>query len=217
VSGLGNRPRMLLVFGAGGQAREAAWFARTRWGCDLDVRFVVDEARFLPDDPALGVGLLADVQPEEGGQWVAAVGDISTRRRAVQYLAATGMPAAQVVHTSVDLSAVEHLGTDVIISAGAVLSVGVVIQDHVHINVGTTVSHDVVVGAYATLSPGVSVAGWVDIQPGAFLGTGARIINGTPGRRLVIGEEAVVAAGACVLGPIEPGSMYAGVPARRKR
>jgi sugar O-acyltransferase (sialic acid O-acetyltransferase NeuD family) len=204
------------VFGAGGQGREAVWFARSRWGADLDVVTVVDDEQFLPtgDDT---VALLDRLRPQPGDQWVAAVGDVPLRRRAAEALSATGMTGAQVVHETVDLSAVEHLGRDVIVSAGAVLSVGTHIADHVHVNVGVTVSHDVLIGEYATLSPGVHVAGWVDIRPGAFIGTGASIINGSPGERLVIGAEAVVAAGACVLGSVEPGSLYAGVPARRKR
>ncbi|MDF2146607.1 acetyltransferase [Knoellia sp. p5-6-4] len=209
-------PRVLHVFGAGGQGREAAWFARARWGEDLEVRFVVDDPRFVPADRA-DVGLVRDIRPTAGHRWVAAVGDVAARRRATEALGATGMPATRVVHPGVDLSGVEHLGADVIVGAGAVLSVGVSVHDHVHVNVGATVSHDVVLGEYATLSPGVHVAGWVDIRPGAVLGIGATVVNGSPGRRLVIGEGAVVAAGACVLGDVEPGTMYAGVPARRKR
>lgn len=212
-----HRPRVLYVYGAGGQGREAAWFARARWGDDLDVRFVVDDPRHLPDDPSIDAVLLSSVVGRAGDRWVAAVGDIATRRRAVDALTATTIPPGRVVHPSVDLSGVAHLGDNVIVSAGAVLSVGVVVHDHVHVNVGTTVSHDVVLGEYATLSPGVTVAGWVEVRPGAFIGAGATIINGSPGDRLVIGEAATVAAGACVLGSIEEGSMYAGVPARRKR
>lgn len=217
MSTSGDSPRVLYVFGAGGQGREAAWFARARWGDDLRVRFVVDDPRFLPDDDAQDVMLLVDVRPEDGDRWVAAIGDIQGRRRAVDSLVAIGMVPAQVVHPSVDLSGVGHLGADVVVGAGVVLSVGVVVHDHVHVNVGTTVSHDAVLGQYATLSPGVHVAGWVDIRPGAFLGTGAMVVNGSPERRLVIGEGAVVAAGACVLDDVPAGSMYAGVPARRKR
>jgi sugar O-acyltransferase (sialic acid O-acetyltransferase NeuD family) len=217
VSTTGDTPRVLYVFGAGGQGREAAWFARCRWSDSLQVRFVVDDPRFLPADGAPEVTLLENVRPHDGDRWVAAVGDIAGRRKAVHSLAATGMAPAQVVHPSVDLSGVERLGTDVVVGPGVVLSVGVVVHDHVHVNVGTTVSHDAILGQYATLSPGVHVAGWVDIRPGAFLGTGASVVNGSPGRRLVIGEGAVVAAGAVVLDDVPAGSMYAGVPARRKR
>ena len=216
MTGLAERPRTLYVFGAGGQGREAVWFARSRWGAGLAVVTVVDDRKYLvPDDGS--VVLLDDVDARDGDQWLAAVGDVPLRRRASLALAATGVPGAQVVHAGVDLGAVEHLGRNVIVAAGAVLSVGTRIADHAHVNVGATVSHDVIVGEYATLSPGVHVAGWVDIRPGAFLGTGASVINGSPGKRLVIGEDAVVAAGACVLDHVEPGSLYAGVPARRKR
>jgi sugar O-acyltransferase (sialic acid O-acetyltransferase NeuD family) len=180
------------------------------------VQFLVDDPQFLGSDPTLPVGLTSEVRPKDGDHWVAAVGDVRMRRRAVELLARTGMPATSVVHPSVDLGAVRHLGNDVIVGAGAVLSVDVVVHDHVHVNVGVTVSHDVVLGEYVTLSPGVHVAGWVDIRQGAFLGTGTTVINGAPGHRLVIGEDAVIAAGACVLGPVERGAMYAGVPARRK-
>ncbi|MEO5981761.1 MAG: hypothetical protein ABIQ13_05540 [Pedococcus sp.] len=214
---VGDPPGRLHIFGAGGQGREAAWFARARWGTALAVSFVVDDRRHIPADNPLGVQLVSDLRPEPDDQWVAAVGDISTRRRAVEVLGPTGLQPARVVHPSVDLSGVQHLGTDVIIGPGVVLSVGVVVHDHAHINVGSTLSHDVVVGEFATISPGVTVAGWVHIRPGAFLGTGAKILNGSPGEPLVIGAGAVVAAGACVLGSIEPLSMYAGVPARRKR
>jgi sugar O-acyltransferase (sialic acid O-acetyltransferase NeuD family) len=216
VSDVSGTPRVLHVFGAGGQGREAAWFARACWGDDVTVRFVVDDERFVPPGSRDTV-LVSDLRPEDGDVWVAAVGDVAVRRRAVEALTATGMPPARVVHPSVDLGAVEHLGRDVIVGPGAVLSVGVVVHDHVHVNVGATVSHDVVLGEYATLSPGVHVAGWVDVRPGAFLGTGATVINGSPDQRLVIGERAVVAAGACVVSDIEPDSMYAGVPARRRR
>lgn len=210
-----DRPRALYVFGVGGQGREVAWFARARWGADLPVRFVVDGEQYLSG--AADTSLVAEVRPEPGDQWVAAVGDIETRRQAVAALEATGMTPAQIVHPSVDLGAVEHLGIDVVVGAGAVLSVGVVVADHAHVNVGATISHDTWIGEYATVSPGVHIAGWVDVRAGAFIGVGASVVNGRPDRRLVIGEGAVVGAGACVLGPVEPGSLYAGVPATRKR
>ncbi|MGN6299914.1 MAG: hypothetical protein ACTHN8_02355 [Angustibacter sp.] len=214
-----ERPRVLYVFGAGGQGREAAWFARARWGADLDVRYVVDDPAFLPEPPLRAV-LADDLDLHEGDQWVAAVGDIHLRRKAVEVMTrAAGRTAqpARVVHPSVDLDAVAHLGADVVVGAGAVLSADVVVHDHVHVNVGTTISHDVVLGEYATVSPGVHVAGWVDVRPGAFLGVGASVINGSPSAPLVIGADAVVAAGACVVSSVEPGSLYAGVPAVRKR
>ncbi|KRE43728.1 acetyltransferase [Knoellia sp. Soil729] len=210
-------PRHLYIFGAGGQGREAAWFARAAWGVELSLTFVVDEARYLPAGGGVSAVVLDDLRPRDGDRWVTAVGSVPARRRAQAALAATGMAAAQVVHPSVDLSALAHLGDDVIVAAGAVLSVGVVVEDHVHVNVGSTVSHDCVLREYATLSPGVHVAGWVEVGEEAFLGTGASVINGSPDRRLVLGARSVVAAGACVLADVAADAMYAGVPAQRRR
>jgi acetyltransferase-like isoleucine patch superfamily enzyme len=97
------------------------------------------------------------------------------------------------------------------------MTTNVRVGSHVHVNVGCTLSHDVVLGDFATLSPGVHVSGHVHVEDGVFLGTGANIINGIAGRPLIIGRGAIVAAGACVTGPVEAGALVAGVPAIRKR
>jgi acetyltransferase-like isoleucine patch superfamily enzyme len=109
------------------------------------------------------------------------------------------------------------LGEGVVLCAGTVVTTDVVIGAHVHVNLGCTISHDARVGEFSTLSPGVHVSGNVTIGRDVFVGTGACIINGTAGQPLTIGDGAVIAAGACVTRPVEPGSMVAGVPATRKR
>jgi acetyltransferase-like isoleucine patch superfamily enzyme len=73
------------------------------------------------------------------------------------------------------------------------------------------------VGDFSTVSPGVNIAGNVHVGEGVFFGVGANVINGVHSRPLVIGDGAVVAAGACVTRDVEPNSMVAGVPAIRKR
>jgi acetyltransferase-like isoleucine patch superfamily enzyme len=80
--------------------------------------------------------------------------------------------------------------------------------------VGCTIGHDVTVDAFSTLLPGVRVAGCVRIGRGAYIGSGATIINGTPDKPLVVGDDAVVGAGACVTRSVAPGVTVAGVPAR---
>ena len=82
------------------------------------------------------------------------------------------------------------------------------------INLHCTVAHDVELSDFVTLSPGCHVSGRVSVGRRAFLGTGAMTINGEPGRPLVIGEGAVVGAGAVVIKDVEPKSTVFGVPAR---
>lgn len=115
------------------------------------------------------------------------------------------------------MSARVELGDGVVVCAGSVVTTNVSLGNHVHVNVSCTISHDVSIGDYTTLSPGVHVSGHVEIAEDVFVGTGANIINGSATTPLVIGKGAVIAAGACVTRPVEPGALVAGVPAVRKR
>ena len=67
---------------------------------------------------------------------------------------------------------------------------------------------------FANINPGVHVNGWVVIGARATIGTGASIINGSRGRPLVIGDDAIVGMGACVIRPVAAGTTVVGVPAR---
>ena len=57
----------------------------------------------------------------------------------------------------------------------------------------------------------------VQIGRDVFIGTGANIIHGSAKAPIVIGDGAVIAAGACVTKSVEPDALMAGVPAVRKR
>src|SRR3546814_10482184 len=57
-----------------------------------------------------------------------------------------------------------------------------------HANIYSYVAHDSVIGDYVTFAPGVMCNGNVMIEDHAYLGTGAIIRQGEPGRPLVIGR-----------------------------
>jgi serine acetyltransferase len=85
---------------------------------------------------------------------------------------------------------------------------------HVQINLDCTIGHDVIMGDYTTLAPGVHVSGWVRFGQKIYVGTGAVIINGTQKKPIVIGDNAVIGAGAVVTEDIPPGITVVGVPAK---
>lgn len=215
-----RRPGRLLIFGAGGFGREVAWLAQQCWDERTEIVFCVNQPRYV-SAPVNGipVRLLEEFAGGAGDQleYVIAVGDPEQRARIAGHHDAMGIRPATLVHPRVEASRWVEIGPGSILCAGVIATTNVVIGVHVHINLDCTIGHDVIIGDYATLSPGVHVSGNVIIGKRAFIGTGATIINGSPTSPLSIGDGAVVAAGACVTKPVEPGALVAGVPAVRKR
>ena len=212
------RIRKLYVFGAGGHGREIAWLAQRTWGAEIALEFVVDRAEFL-NEPINGipVSLLDETQGKAPAHFVVAVGDPGLRRRAAAACTAIGYVSTGLIHPNVEMSNHVVLGEGVVIFPGAIITTNVRIDAHTHINLGCTISHDVTIGEFSTLSPGVHVSGHVEIGRNVFIGTGATVINGRQGAPLVISDNAIIAAGACVTKAVDPGAVVAGVPAARKR
>lgn len=210
--------RRLYIFGAGGFGREVAWLAEQAWGEAVLTQFLVDRPEYLRE-PVNGVPvlLLQDAKASLDSRFVVALGAPSKRRTATDACIAAGHTPATLVHPRVEMSRHVEVAEGAVLCAGTMVTVDVTIGAHVQINLGCTIGHDVKIGEFSTLSPGVHVSGNVTIGRDVFIGTGACIINGTPGQPLTIGDGAVIAAGACVTRPVEPGSMVAGVPAIRKR
>jgi sugar O-acyltransferase (sialic acid O-acetyltransferase NeuD family) len=209
--------KKLYIFGAGGFGREIAWLADQSWGNEVEIEFLVDITDY-PIRTANGhtIGLITEIPPDSSACFVIAIGDPPTRRRIATLCAAIPILETIVVHPRAEISDSVELGSGTIICAGAILTTNIRIGRHVHINLDCTVGHDAVIGDFATLSPGVHVSGHVHIGQGVFVGTGANIINGSAQSPLIIGNNAVVAAGACVTRDVPADALVAGVPAVRK-
>jgi sugar O-acyltransferase (sialic acid O-acetyltransferase NeuD family) len=150
----------------------------------------------------------------DGWPFVAAVGDPVLRERAATICTGRGMVAVKLCDPTVQLHESVHVGNGCIIAPGAVLTVDISLGDHVHVNVGASISHDVILGEFGILSPGARIAGYVTLGRRVFVGIGATIVNGTPAGRLVVGDDALIAAGACVTGSVAKGLRVMGVPAK---
>lgn len=208
----------LYVFGAGGHGREVAWLAEQVLADSVEVVFLVDDVAYLSDPiNGISVRLVQDIVVSGADRYVVAVGDAALRRRAAADCLAVGLQPVALVHPRVEASRFVSVGTGSVVCAGSILTTNVTLGEHVHVNVGCTISHDVRIGDFSTLSPGVHVSGHVQIGRDVFIGSGANIINGSAAAPLVIGDGAVIAAGACVTKSVELGALMAGVPALRKR
>lgn len=83
-----------------------------------------------------------------------------------------------------------------------------------HANIYSYVAHNCVIGDFVTFAPAVRCNGNVVIEDHAYIGTGAVIKQGRPGKPLVIGSGAVVGMGAVVTKDVAPGATVVGNPAR---
>jgi sugar O-acyltransferase (sialic acid O-acetyltransferase NeuD family) len=109
---------------------------------------------------------------------------------------------------------------DVKIGEGACLSPFVTLTSNIrigrcfHANLYSYVEHDCLIGDFVTFAPGAKCNGYVHIDDRAYVGSGAIIKQGQPGKPLMIGRDAVVGMGAVVTRDVPPGVTVAGNPAR---
>ena len=109
---------------------------------------------------------------------------------------------------------------EVVIGEGAILcpfvtlTSNISIGRHFHANLYSYVEHDCSIGDFVTFAPGAKCNGNVVIEDYAYIGSGAVIKQGQPGRPLVIGRGAVVGMGAVVTKSVPPGVTVVGNPAR---
>lgn len=212
------RFRLLYIFGAGGFGREVAWLAEQTWGKAVSLKFVVDDTRYLTASVnGIPVLLLSELAPSDDARFIIAVGDPKQRERIASTLTVSGHRSTTLIHPRAEVSDLVQIASGVVICANTVVTCNISIGSHVQINLACTIGHDTVVGDYCTLSPGVNVSGNVFLGRNVFVGTNACFVNGQPDRPLIVGDNAVIAAGACVTRNVDPGALVAGVPAVRKR
>jgi sugar O-acyltransferase (sialic acid O-acetyltransferase NeuD family) len=203
--------RELVLFGAGGHAREVLALARELGGWNV-LGVLSDRPEWAPH-PEAGVARLGGVEwlaAHAACHVVVAIGDPRVRAEVVARIrVAAASPFATLVHPRAWRAERARLGAGTQVEAGALLNVDVVVGAHVIVNQGARLSHDVRVGDFATLAPGVTLCGGVVVEAGADLGANATVLPG-----LRVGAHARVGAGAVVVRDVAPGATVVGNPAR---
>jgi sugar O-acyltransferase (sialic acid O-acetyltransferase NeuD family) len=207
----------LVLFGAGGHAREIAQIVRDlnaaapRWNL---LGALVDPAFPPAGDAAAAPVVLGGPEWLDGRRDTAvviAVGASSARaaiaRRLRARFGALEFPA--LVHPGAWLAAGTRVGEGSVVFAGALVNVGVRLGAHVIVNLGCTVSHDCDLADFVSLGPGVHLPGNVRVGEAADLGAGC---CARPGAR--IGARVILGAGAVVVDDLPDDCLAAGVPAR---
>lgn len=207
-------PLEVVIFGAGGFAREVAWLIS-----EINAHSPTTLVCFVGKEEELGseVHGIAVVTAQEAynrfpqAQAICTSGSGAIRESMTKEATAAGF---RNFATLIDGGARFDrervvIGPGSVICAGAILTTDIRLGNHVQINLDCTVGHDVEMEDFVTLAPGVHISGRVRICKGAYLGTGASVIP-----HVTIGPGATIGAGAVVVRDVPSGETHVGVPAR---
>ncbi len=206
--------KQLVIVGAGGFGRELSGVARgcVGYGTDFVLKGFLDArpdalAGFAGYPPVIGDP--AAYAPAADDVFITAFGDVATRRRLVESLAARGARFLTLVHRSASVDAHAVLDEGVFVAQNAVILAEVRIGRHTCVFQNTVIGHDTRVGAFAHVYSQCAIGGGVTVGDGAVVYPGARIVP-----RRAIGAGAVVGIGAVVLANVRAGETVFGNPAR---
>lgn len=107
-----------------------------------------------------------------------------------------------------------EMGEGIILCPFVTITSNVKIGRSFHANLYSYVAHDCVIGDFVTFAPGVKCNGNVHIEDDVYIGTGAIIKQGRPGKPIILGCGAVIGMGAVVTKSVPAGATVIGNPAR---
>ena len=207
------------IFGAGGMGRQALSIAQRRRALDLDDAFdlvVVDDrpvSEAIDGVPVVSYERFLRIDAPNRKVCVA-ISDSAVRERIDRRCRGDGVPGWTLIDPqSVILDRVV-LGEGAIVSPLAILTVDLRAGRCLHANIHSSIEHDCTIGDFVTVGPGARCNGNVVIEDHAYIGAGATIRQGRPGKPLVIGRGAVIGMGAVVVRDVPAGATVVGNPAR---
>lgn len=194
----------LIIIGAGGFGREAAWTAEM---AGFKVAGVCD------DDPGAAprcagrpfLGTIEDAVRDErvtatDMRFFVAIGRNAVRRALFERAVACGLKPASVISPNALVAPDAVVGEGSYVGPGSVISVGARLGRGVIVNNLASVGHDVAIGDFAQVCPGAAISGGCSIGEESLLGTNATVI---PLKR--IGANATLGAGALALRDLADG------------
>lgn len=207
------------VMGAGGYGRGVMPLARQQLLADrvpLEQLVFVDDA--LAGQQINGHRVLSHEQfiaaPAVYRQSVIAVADSRRREHIAKLCAQDGVLPWQVAASNVLIMDEVTIGEGAILGPFVTLTSNISIGRYFQANLHSYIEHDCVIGDFVTFAPGVRCNGNIHISDYAYIGSGAVIRQGVPGRPLLVGAGATIGMGAVVTRDVPAGATVVGNPAR---
>ncbi|MFP4528473.1 MAG: acetyltransferase [Candidatus Kapaibacterium sp.] len=204
----------VLVVGAGGFAKEAAWLIDSTDGWRA-AGFVGESAAdtgrshgryniVMTDDELMNIDHKVSIVIGIGNP--AAISKISQKLKINP-----NIKFPNIIHPSViaDWERIT-LGEGNIVCGGNILTTDIRIGSFNIINLSCTIGHDSAIGDCNVINPGSNISGWVRIGGRTMIGTGTKILE-----KIEIGSDIIIGAGSVVTKNFSEPGVYAGVPARK--
>lgn len=143
-----------------------------------------------------------------------AIADAYVRQRLYDRCQASGIEMQNVMAENIIVGDNVTIGQGHILQPFSCITSDVKIGCCFHGNIYSYVAHDCIIGDFVTFAPRVMCNGNVHVEDRAYIGTGAILRQGSPGKPLIIGAGAIVGMGAVVTKDVPPGVTVVGNPAR---
>lgn len=101
-----------------------------------------------------------------------------------------------------------------IFAAGCRITNNTVFGNFCIFNLNVTIGHDCIIHDYVSVMPGVNISGNVEAMDAVYIGTSAAILQGGNEKKLTIGENTIIGAGAVVVKNCPANVTMTGVPAK---
>ncbi len=203
---------VLAIFGASGQGKEVREIADYenriihRWSKMIFIDDNKQEETFMGLE-MMKLEMALDIFHEI--EFVIAVGEPATKKEIYDRLVALGCQFGNVISPDSQISPYCKLGHGLVIKRGAIISADATIGDNTTIQSYACIGHDAIIGKHCQISTHVDVGGQTKVGDCVFIGLNAPIRE-----LLVIGDNAIISAGAVVLKNIDSNVTVMGNPAR---
>ncbi len=209
------REMISVIFGAGGQGREAMDLLLNQGVSATDLLFCETEPKVksIHGIEMISFHDLLNIKSEIS--WIhVALGDPNNRQKFIEASRFESIRLGSIKSQNCSISQFTKFGVNAYVSDFCYIGPDVAIGDAVLVNYMASVSHDVVAGDFVTIGPGAKINGHVMIGNNVTIGSNAVIRNGTKSKPIVIGDGSIIGAGAVVTKDVSAAATVVGNPAR---